>query len=108
MAISTWADEEYYVDSNGIMVANQWVKTNPKWDRTEEQVWYYFGSSGKMVEDGWKKIDGKVIKNRSVDDNDHTEYTLNKSGLLTHVDDEPVGNESFNDPIEPEFTEWDW
>jgi len=59
MAISTWADDEYYVDSNGIMVTNQWVKTTPRWDNTEEAVWYYFGSTGKMVEDGWKKIDGK-------------------------------------------------
>ena len=30
MAISTWVDDEYYVDSNGIMVNNQWVKTKPK------------------------------------------------------------------------------
>ena len=59
MAISTWADEEYYVDSNGIMVTNKWVKTTPKWNDNEAAVWYYFGSSGKMVEDGWKKIDGK-------------------------------------------------
>ncbi|MBQ6834281.1 MAG: cell wall-binding protein, partial [Lachnospiraceae bacterium] len=59
MAISTWADDEYYVDSNGIMVTNKWVKTTPKWDNTEEAVWYYFGSTGKMAEDGWKKIDGK-------------------------------------------------
>ncbi|MBQ6857398.1 MAG: cell wall-binding protein, partial [Lachnospiraceae bacterium] len=51
MAISTWADDEYYVDSNGIMVTNKWVKTTPKWDNTEEAVWYYFGSTGKMAED---------------------------------------------------------
>lgn len=59
MAISTWADDEYYVDSNGIMVTNQWVKTKPRWSDYASEEWFYFGSSGKVVEDGWKKIDGK-------------------------------------------------
>lgn len=59
MAINTWADDEYYVDSNGIMVSNQWVKTKPQYDDRAEEEWFYFGSSGKAVKDGWKKIDGK-------------------------------------------------
>ncbi len=59
MAINTWADDEYYVDANGIMVSNQWVKTKPQYDDHAEDVWFYFGSSGKAAKDGWKKIDGK-------------------------------------------------
>ena len=59
MAISTWADDDYYVDSNGIMVSNQWVRTCPLYDNGEGEQWFYFGSSGKLVKDGWKKIDGK-------------------------------------------------
>ena len=51
---------------------------------------------------------GKIVKNKSVRDDDNTKYTLNSAGLLTHVDDEAVGNQKFNDPIEPEFVEWDW
>lgn len=58
MAISTWADDEYYVDANGIMASNQWVWTRSADGYDSEQHWYYFGSSGKMVKDGWKKIDG--------------------------------------------------
>lgn len=59
MAISTWADTEYYVDSNGIMVTNQWVKTRPRWNASGEEEWFYFGSSGKVVTGGVKKIDGR-------------------------------------------------
>lgn len=59
MAISSWVDDEYYVDSNGIMVNNQWVKTKPQYEDDAEEVWFYFGSSGKAAKDGWKKIDGK-------------------------------------------------
>ncbi|MBQ7796996.1 MAG: cell wall-binding protein [Lachnospiraceae bacterium] len=59
MAINTWVDDDYYVDSNGIMVSNQWVWTRPLYGDDSEQYWFYFGSSGKVVKEGWKKIDGK-------------------------------------------------
>lgn len=59
MAINCWADGEYYVDANGIMVTNKWIKTQPLYDDNGEQEWFYFGNSGKLVKDGWKKIDGK-------------------------------------------------
>lgn len=59
MAISCWADSDYYVDSNGIMVANKWVKTEPLYGGNGDEEWFYFGSSGKVVKDGWKKVDGK-------------------------------------------------
>lgn len=58
MAVSCWADEDYFVDSNGIMVANKWVKTRSYYGG-DEDVWFYFGNSGKVVKDGWKKIDGR-------------------------------------------------
>ncbi|MCI9569190.1 MAG: cell wall-binding protein [Lachnospiraceae bacterium] len=59
MSISTWADNEYYVDSNGIMVTNQWQQLRDPYDDYGETYWFYFGGSGKMIRDGWKKIDGK-------------------------------------------------
>ena len=27
MAVNAWADSDYYVDSNGIMVTDKWLKT---------------------------------------------------------------------------------
>lgn len=59
MAINTWAEDEYYVDSNGIMASNRWIWARPQFDEDGEERWFYFGSSGKLVKDGWKKIDGK-------------------------------------------------
>ena len=59
MAISCWADDGYYVDSNGIMVTDKWVNTTPQYEDYAEAEWFYFGSSGTAVRDGWKKIDGK-------------------------------------------------
>lgn len=59
MAINTWADEEYFVDADGIMVVNQWMQTQPQFDRYGEAKWFYFGSNGKIVRDGIKKIDGR-------------------------------------------------
>ncbi|MCI8454043.1 MAG: cell wall-binding protein [Lachnospiraceae bacterium] len=59
MALNCWADGEYYVDSNGIMMTNKWVQTNSPYDDYGDRYWFYFGNNGKMVKDGWKKIDGK-------------------------------------------------
>ena len=44
MATSTWVEDEYYVDANGIMYTDQWLKVT---DEDGNQVWYYFGSTGK-------------------------------------------------------------
>ena len=60
MAINTWAEYEYFVDSNGIMACNRWIWTRPQNDDDGDECWFYFGSSGKLVKDGWKKIDGKT------------------------------------------------
>ena len=56
MATNAWVDSDYYVDSNGIILTDKWLKlTNDE----GEYEWYYFGSSGKMMTDAWKKIDNK-------------------------------------------------
>ena len=63
MAINTWIEDTYYVDANGILITDKWAKLeDPHWDRydSEEQYkWFYFGSSGKMITETWKKIDNK-------------------------------------------------
>lgn len=62
MAVSTWVDDEYYVDNNGIMQTEKWLKLPKKvsgWDTSNDTCWYYFASSGKAVTDGWSKIAGK-------------------------------------------------
>lgn len=61
MAISTWVDDSYYVDSNGILVTDKWIKIlDPQSGSSSDKYqWYYFGSSGKMITDTWKKIDNK-------------------------------------------------
>ena len=56
MTTNAWADSNYYVDSNGIMVTDKWLKTTS--DSGEEE-WYYFGSTGKTLDDTWKKINDK-------------------------------------------------
>ena len=58
MSVNAWVDDDYYVDANGIMVSNQWVWTQPEYSDDDAERWFYFGSSGKMVKDGWKRIDG--------------------------------------------------
>lgn len=59
MAVNAWVEDEYYVDANGILVADKWMKLPEKGSSSDEYVWYYFGSSGKVVTDTWKKIDNK-------------------------------------------------
>lgn len=60
MAVSSWVDEVYYVDENGIMVTGGWkeLDSNPG-GYTDESHWYYFQENGKAVSDSWKKISGK-------------------------------------------------
>lgn len=56
MAVNAWVDGDYYVDSNGIMLTDKWLKLTTD---EGEYEWYYFGSSGKKIDDTWKKIDDK-------------------------------------------------
>ncbi len=59
MAIDCWCDDDYYVDSNGIMLSDSWLYTTPDFDRYGDSYWFYFASNGKLVKDCWKKIDGR-------------------------------------------------
>lgn len=61
MAVNSWVEEEYYVDANGIMAADKWLKLTERdsWTNQEEYTWYYFGSSGRKITDSWKKISDK-------------------------------------------------
>ena len=56
MATSSWVDSDYYVDGDGVMYTDKWLKLT---DEDGEQEWYYFGNSGKVIKDNWKKIDDK-------------------------------------------------
>ena len=56
MCVNSWVDSEYYVDSNGRLLTDKWLKLT---DDSDKQAWYYFGNSGKKVADTWKQIDGK-------------------------------------------------
>ena len=55
MAVSTWIDEIYYVNDEGIMLADTWQK----FIDGDGEHWCYFGSSGKKVESNWKKINDR-------------------------------------------------
>lgn len=59
MAVDSWVDNDnYYVDSNGIMVSNKWLQvTNSNSDTGYD--WYYFTTSGKCVKEKWEKINDK-------------------------------------------------
>lgn len=51
---------------------------------------------------------GRISKNKSVKDDDGVKYTLNSSGILTHVDDSAISSsDTFSDPYEPVWEEWD-
>ena len=61
MLTDGWVDSTYYVDEDGKLVTNQWLKTyeddgeeGP--DADGDENWFYFGSAGSIVTDGWKKI----------------------------------------------------
>lgn len=60
MAVSSWVDDVYYVDENGIMVSGGWrqLDVSPE-GNTDQTYWYYFQDNGKAVSDSWKKIGGK-------------------------------------------------
>ncbi|WP_349674333.1 cell wall-binding protein [Lacrimispora sp.] len=57
MAVNTWVENTYYMDSNGILVTDKWMKF--KDSGSSDYKWYYFGSSGKAIMDNWSKIDNK-------------------------------------------------
>ena len=55
MAINCWVDDDtYYVDQNGIMATDKWLKVSA--DNYGNYKWYYLGSTGRMISEAWKKI----------------------------------------------------
>ena len=59
MAVNEWVDDTYYVDENGLMIANKWLRiASDEEGAVNGYIWYYFDSSGKVETDDWKKIDG--------------------------------------------------
>lgn len=59
MAVNEWVDDTYYVDENGLMIANKWLRiASDEEGAVNGYFWYYFDSSGKVETDDWKKIDG--------------------------------------------------
>lgn len=60
MTVNSWVDEEYYVDSDGVMAAGKWMKlSSNSRSITSGDHWYYFQDSGKVVTNSWKKIDNR-------------------------------------------------
>ena len=57
MAVNSWVDDEYYVNAEGIMVAENWLQVSDPY--SDNTIWYFFDSKGKAVKDGWKKINEK-------------------------------------------------
>lgn len=57
MAVNTWVENTYYVDANGILVTDKWMKFQES--GSSKDKWYYFGSSGKAIMDNWSKISNK-------------------------------------------------
>ena len=59
MVTNSLIDDVYYVDANGARVTNSWQYFYGEdiWDE-DEAGWRYFGSNGKMYQDGMKEIGG--------------------------------------------------
>ena len=59
MVTNSLIDDVYYVDANGARVTNSWQYFYGEdiWDE-DEAGWRYFGSNGKMYQEGMKEISG--------------------------------------------------
>lgn len=84
MKTNSFIDDTYYVDGNGAMVKNGWQYFSGDWD--EEPKWRYFASSGRVVEEGLKQIDGVYyhfsdgVMSTGWVDIDNEVYYFNESG----------------------------
>lgn len=59
MATNQWIDDTYYVDNDGVMASGKWMQLEAEDGDVDGLVWYYFNTSGKRVEEAWKKINNK-------------------------------------------------
>lgn len=88
MAINCWVDDDtYYVDQNGIMATDKWLKVSA--DNYGNYKWYYLGSTGRMISEAWKKIsdryyyfdDEGVMQTGWLEDGDNI-YYLGSDGAM--------------------------
>ena len=61
MAVNSWADNDYYVDANGIMVANKWMQIASPYSRAQSDLLVLLrfqrkSHKGHLEEDRWKKL----------------------------------------------------
>lgn len=74
-------EDEYYVDQNGRMVVNTWVKVQDG----DGQFYCYFGANGKMIRDRWQTIGDKTYH---FDDNGYMEKGwVQENMYFCHLDD---------------------
>lgn len=112
MAANVWVDDEYFIEGTGIMASEKWLrlpKRNPGWNESDNtMVWYYFSSSGKLVSDGWSKINGQyyyfdsegVMQTGWVDDD--TYYTGEDGAMRTgwqYLRDPETDDDDFDEVI---------
>lgn len=88
MALNCWVDDDtYYVDQNGIMATDKWLKVNA--DDFGNYEWYYLGSTGRMISDAWKKIsdqyyyfDGDGVMSTGWHEEGENVYYLGSDGAM--------------------------
>lgn len=104
-------EDEYYVDENGKLTGNVWVKTQD----SDGTYYCYFDANGKMVRDKWKTINDKTYH---FDDNGHMETGwIQENMYFCHLDDghlltgwqrleDPDGGEKKAGPLDDANIHW--
>ena len=109
MAVNSWVEDKYYVDSNGIMINNQWLQLGTSINgATDETHWYYFTESGKAVMDAWKKINSKwyhfdsegIMETGWIEDNMYFAGDDGAALIGWHKLDPPDGQDDDVDPFD--------
>ena len=112
MAVNSWVDDVYFVDGEGIMLADTWQKIMDD----GEPFWYYFQNSGKKVQNAWKEVGGSRYY---FDESGHmltgwildNTYYCNEDGKMRtgwqYLPDPEDSYRSYTDPFEStEDTHW--
>lgn len=88
MLTNTMVDDMYYVDQNGAMTVNGWQWLSDDWD--DEGAWRYFGSNGRIYQEGIKNINGIYyhfedtrMSTGWVDEGDYTYYFKEDGSMAT-------------------------
>lgn len=84
MLRSQLVDDEYYVNSSGARVSNEWRLVDI--DDEEDSRWMFFGENAKSYKNGWKTINGQRYH---FDDAGHMDYGwLDAEGNMVDADGE--------------------